>query len=217
MSRSIGTIHHWLFNKIQLYEELEEKLYNTYRKRFGDLIPDILADKREIYGFPVRGKRLEEIIDEDNIHGWLQGKIAAAETRQAAFLAEVISNFDKRATDLAKEIYADHGQKCGKDAQLKKETDTAPQIYKALNDYILDGMPCDTANRVTVKEDDQIKWEEEKCLHLEHWQRTKADIDLLYQLRQIWIENFVQGANSNYKYYFSRDNDSFEHSITKKS
>lgn len=215
MSRFLGPIHYWLFNKIELYEDLEANIVDGMKKKYGEQVEQIAREKEKQFGEPVYGKELEEIIDQGNIHGWLQDKIRRAETRQAAIIAAILKQQDNQALETLKEIYAEHGKDCGIDAAREKQVGNAPEIYKALNDYLLDGMPCDNVNRLKVQEPEQVVWEHTQCLHISYWQEAQADSAVLYELRKIWIENFVTHANSEYSYQYSHENNLFKHAIVK--
>lgn len=216
MSRFLGPIHYWLFNKIELYEDLEANVVDGMKKKYGESVEEIAQAKEDQFGAPVYGQELEEIIDQNNIHGWLQDKIRRAETRQASIIAELLREHGTAALEALKEIYAEHGKMCGKEAAREKAVGSAPEIYKALNDDLLDGMPCDNVNRIKVQEPEQVTWEHAQCLHVGFWQEAQADPVALYELRKIWIENFVAAANPAYQYQYAKENDLFKHAIVKK-
>lgn len=216
MSRMLGPIHHWLFHKIELFEELEKCLVTEFTHQFGSAVQTIVQENERRYGAPVLGQSLEEIIQTDNIHGWLQGRITAAETRQAATLTKVFNQFGTSARTTAEEVYRKHGRDCGRDAQSNKPVDSAPYLYRALHDYILDGMPCDQVNRMTLEEPDQVKWEHAECLHRRYWEEAEADLDFFYELRKIWTEQFIHEANPAFEYQFSHDAGIFRHAIRRK-
>lgn len=116
MSKTLGPIHYMMYEKI----------------KFQDKITDYLMDGhiQDIKPEPVSTKPLEEILDQENIHGYLQEKIDIVETRLAKAL--------KLAKDPDEKLYK-LGQECGKD----KDFSSFEQVFKALNTYLLDGMPCD--------------------------------------------------------------------------
>lgn len=70
MSATLGPIHYWLYEKIRNQEDLT-KVIAEYAKK-EEWLTDI---SKYVYILP----RLEDTIDEDNIHGWLQEKINDAE------------------------------------------------------------------------------------------------------------------------------------------
>ena len=113
---------------------------------------------------PVSTKPLEEILDQENIHGYLQEKIDIVETRLAKAL--------NLAKDPDEKLYK-LGQECGKD----KDFSSFEQVFRDLNTYLLDGMPCDqglsamvdgeslyliTNNNLHSKYDEEIDLEKSK-------------------------------------------------------
>lgn len=220
MSRFVGPVHHWLYNKISIHENLEKDLVSAFEERFGQDVSDIVKKNREQYGDLLPDKPLEEIIDSVNIHGWLQSKISIVETRQANILGDL---FDKYKTDgvlLANSIYEQNGTQYGKDASNKYNLDSAAAIHKILNDYILDGMPCDNASSITKNEKDYLEFVQSQCLHIGYWNKAGVDPNKMYDLRKIWNEAFVNAANSSFKYQVDQESingqEGFRHKIFKK-
>ena len=92
MSKFLGPIHYWLYGKIGHQEELTRALADVADKN-GWL--ENAAD------YTITLPALESVIDEGNIHGWLQSCIADAETRYAALvLAIVAQDEEKRLSQL---------------------------------------------------------------------------------------------------------------------
>lgn len=99
MSAFLGPIHFWLYNKIQFQESLIDELIR-YASSQGWSDSD-LADK---YGSKDR-RKLDEVIDESNIHGWLQSRIHDAEGRYAALVLDVAGDQEDRLTALKQAAY----------------------------------------------------------------------------------------------------------------
>ncbi|WP_311492654.1 hypothetical protein [uncultured Anaerococcus sp.] len=116
MSKTLGPIHYLMYEKI----------------KFQDKITDFLLDGdfSQIQYEPVSTKPLEEILDQENIHGYLQEKIDIVESRLAKALS-LCKNPSEKLFKL--------GQKCGKG----KDFSNFEEIFTDLNTYLLDGMPCD--------------------------------------------------------------------------
>jgi len=205
MSRFLGPIHNWLFNKIKLHEKLEEDIIENLKRYFGDSILEMAEEVRKTFGNPLEDKPLEELIDTDNIHGWLQSRISIAETRQAALITKAIKRYGDNGLDIIKESYKEQGAISGRDAREKYDLSKAEDLYRALNNYILDGMPCDNVNNITVNEEDKLEWRVYNCLHKAYWEKVDGDLDILYALRKIWIENFIKEGNPKFKYDFYKE------------
>ncbi|MCM0649835.1 hypothetical protein NBE98_15825 [Clostridium swellfunianum] len=220
MSAFLGPIHHWLFNKIRVHEELEGKILESYKSKYGSEIDQIIEAAESRYGEPLGRRPLEDQIDLSNIHQWLNSIIGKTETRLAYILGEVFRKHSEEAFEIAFDEYKKQGAECGLDAKKKGITNSAPEIYKALNDYMLEGMPCDRVNFVIETSDEFLKWKTTECLHRGYWREAGADIETLYKLRFAWVEAFVGNSNPEFKYTHSNgDNiDSlFIHEIKKSS
>ncbi len=203
MSRFLGPIHLWLFNKIRLYEDLEANIIKEIHDQVDPKITEIAQDLNIKIGNPMPNKPLEELINTNNIHGWLQEKIIIAETRQATLITHIVDKYGGKGLELVKEAYQRQGVECGEDAKTQYDISTAPQLYKALNNYILDGMPCDNVNNITTNDEDRLQWQVFSCLHKDYWESTEGDINVLYELRKIWISNFISNANPSFSYSFN--------------
>lgn len=201
LSRFLGPIHHWLFNKIRVFEETEEVLILELKEKGLD-VDNVVNSMRHDHGDLIGEASLEELIDTDNIHGWLQEKIRVVETRQAAIISKLMEKHGDMVLDVAKDVYCKMGRKYGEEVQGKNIKD-APTLYKALNNYILEGMPCDNVNSVIEKDDDHIVWNAVDCLHKNYWEAVDGDVQVYYTLRTGFINNFIETANEEFSYTFS--------------
>lgn len=200
MSRFLGPIHHWLFNKIIIFEEIEIELIKELKKNNID-VDTVVSHGRNTYGQLIPNKGLEELIDTDNIHGWLQENIRVVETRQAAIISDLTKIHGKIIERTAKKVYGHIGRKYGEEVKNENIQD-APTLYRALNNYILEGMPCDNVNSVVEKSQDSIAWDAVDCLHKTYWEQVDGDVKVYYDLRTSFINNFLEKANDKFKYSF---------------
>ena len=198
MSLFLGKIHYWLFNKILWFQELEDKIM--------ELVKDEKIDKKvfnekinKIYGEKITNKNLDEIVDKNNIHGWLQSKINSSEERVAAWVKVVLENCENPIKDL-EAIFKEKALIEAKDLKVFKNIFTAKEIYKAVNDRILDGMPCDRINEILILEDELVQWKRKICVHKELWNKENIDVEIFYRLRGVWIENFINELNPEFIY-----------------
>ncbi|QGU93938.1 hypothetical protein GOM49_01245 [Clostridium bovifaecis] len=202
MSRFLAPIHTWLFNKIKLYEALEQDVIDNLNNNPKTDIKDILTDISNKFQAPLDDSPLEAVIDVTNIHGWLQNRIRIAETRQAYLITKVAEKFGDEGLNLIKEAYIEQGKSAGNDAAEKYDVVTPNDLFKALNNYILEGMPCDSANSVMRNEEDILEWRTVTDLHKDYWEAVDGDAANFYELRRGWIESFVNSANPSFKYSF---------------
>ena len=183
MSAFLGPIHHWLYNKIQQQQAIVDELY-------------VLADKQQLlleaecnnlYG-EFENKPLEEMIDTGNIHGWLQERVSQVEYKYAYSITKLLNtNPDLKAS--IKAIVINNGRNLA--ITLKEYRLDATGIYKAITDNLLDGMPCDHANRVLKQSSDEVIWQRTLCVHSPYWEEIDGDITLYYDLRDAWLEAFI--------------------------
>lgn len=204
MSLFLGKIHYWLFNKVLWFEGLEDKVIEFTRAKIaeGDNLENEINLK---YGKKLENKNLEEIIDTSNIHGWLQSKIHSAEGRMAAWTSAILNN-DKEYIYELKKIYTEQGVNAAKEAKVKSSNATAEDIFNSMNDYILDGMPCDMVNEVITSNDEIVEWKRRICVHKEIWENEGVPVETFYDLRNQWISAFVKEMNNDYE-YIQLDND----------
>ena len=92
MSAFLGPIHYWLYNKIQLQEELIREIVSFGEKSSWKVFSDKkLAEEtvnKEL-------RPLNELIDVMNIHGWLQERIQDAESRYALLVTNILKEDEK--------------------------------------------------------------------------------------------------------------------------
>ena len=205
MSLFLGKIHYWLFNKIVWFEDLEEEIINLAKNEGLDI--DTLAKEiNNKYGERLPKLPLEDMIDTSNIHGWLQDKIHSAEYRLATWTVKILEKENGR--EKLEDLYIKQGLKAANEIiQSGRELDNAVDIYNAVNDYILDGMPCDRVNDVLLQEENKVLWKRRLCVHKNLWDAVGGDVNLFYSLRDLWISSFVNKVNSNYKYSFLGNNE----------
>ena len=177
MSAFLGPIHFWLYNKIQFQENLIDELvaYVT-AKGWSDKVDQYVSTDR---------RKLDEVIDKANIHGWLQSRIHDAEGRYAALVLDAAGD-DAEKFDALKEAARDFGAKQGLQAA------TAPEAFHRLDDLLLDGMPCDQVNRVRESDDARIAWDRTMDLHSEFWQGHGYRY---YALRQALVDGLLSATD----------------------
>ena len=204
MSLYLGKVHYWLFNKILWFEGLENEII-TLAKNEGLDIDNLSKEINDKYGEQTPQLPLEEMIDTSNIHGWLQEKISSAEGRMAAWTTKIINN-NSEVTLKMESIYTQQGIKAAKEVKDKGiELDTAVDIFNSINDYILDGMPCDRVNEVVTSEENVVEWNRRICVHGDIWNKEQGDVNYFYKLRSLWIKAFVTEINPNFEYIERED------------
>ncbi len=199
MSLFLGKIHFWLFNKILWFEGLENEIIYVAKSEGLDIL-NLQKEIEDKYGGKLPNKPLDEIIDKSNIHGWLQEKIYSSEGRIAAWTTIIIDN-RREAKEKLEEIYTNQGIMAAKEVNEKGFTlDSAEDIFNKVNDYILDGMPCDRVNEIINSNENCVKWTRRICVHKEIWDKESGDVEYFYFLRSLWIKAFVNEINTEFDY-----------------
>ncbi|MCQ2969940.1 MAG: hypothetical protein MJ191_07545, partial [Clostridium sp.] len=183
MSLFLGKIHFWLFNKVLWFQGLEEEIINLAKEE-GLNTEALSKEINSKYGQKTENKNLEEIIDTSNIHGWLQAKIHSAEGRMAAWTKAILENNKESMTKL-QDVYIKQGKTAADEVKKQREITNARDIYDSINDYILDGMPCDRVNEIIVSEEENVKWKRRLCVHKDIWEKENIDVAIFYKLRSL--------------------------------
>lgn len=179
MSMFLGPVHYWLYGKIGNQEGLT-RLFAESALEDGRL-DDISEYVSEL-------PPLETVIDDGNIHGWLQSRIGDAERRYAALVIALTSKDPGAIDSLTEEAYA-FG------AQHALPEGTAPaEAYKAFEDFFVNGMPCDQVNLVTENTDQALSWEQTQDLHAGAWASQGGDVSTYYQLRKSVMDGMLSGS-----------------------
>ena len=195
MSAFLGPIHHWLFNKIKLVEERERKLVFAFSEKYGAEIDEIASANRTKYGEYYDGTSLEELVGQAAIHEFLSMEIAKVETREAALIAALISKYGEEAKALALATAKEHGRAFGEGQTADADTDdaTADDVYKAVKNTFLDGMPCDHVVEVKEATETELVEMHTDCLHRAYWKTAGADEVTMCDYLGSWIDGIVAG------------------------
>ena len=155
MSRFLGPIHYWLYGKIGHQEALTQAF----------------ADIAAMHGWLENASdytktlpALESVIDEGNIHGWLQSRIADAETRYAALVLAVLTEDEERRLPRLQQAAFVFGRANTLNTGISPE-----EAYKAFDSFFVNGMPCDRVNVVTGNDADALTWQETQDVHGGYW------------------------------------------------
>lgn len=181
MSQFLGPIHYWLYSKIENQENLTKSL-----EEYGKNQEWIAEESQWTKEFPP----LESAIDEGDIHGWLQEEVRNGEIRWAKLVTELIKEDESRWEEI-KEVAYDFG------VRHPFEEDENPEaIYRQMENFFVNGMPCDHVNMVMESNPQGIMWKQTQDLHKEYWREVGGDPKQYYTLR----ENVIEGMLSNTGY-----------------
>lgn len=191
MSKFLGPIHYWLHSKITLLERIELTALNQLSQKGIDISSLSAWDAR--YGAPNPDEVLEEVINQGNIHGWLQQRIAQAETRFAAKVTELHAQHGPSIIHEFTNAFESYAIQAA--AHVKQTGDwdgTLQAAHKQLHNFILEGMPCDQAGAVTLNEKEVFQWKAERCLHQGYWQTVSGNAEHHYLFRDSFNDAFLK-------------------------
>lgn len=165
MSAFLGPVHFWLYDKIGRQEELT-KAVALYASENG-----WIADQNDyIKDLPA----LEGVIDTGNIHGWLQNQIHDAETRYANLICSITDGHSERMDEI-QDVAAGFGRSNG-----CSSAESPADVYRAFEDFFVNGMPCDRVNVVGSEDDSEVSWEMTQDIHAQYW---NGDASRYYTIR----------------------------------
>jgi len=183
MSAFLGPIHYWLYNKIRLQQEIVEELFILGKENGLSLE----AECKKLYG-AFEKKSLEEMIDHYNIHGWLQERVSQVEYKYAYCITKLLES-NPGVSEQLKSILNSFGSRLA--LTLKDNNPNAITIFKAISDNLLDGMPCDHANRLIEQSEDMVIWTRSVCVHSSYWEEVGGDVKVYYELRDAWLKGLT--------------------------
>lgn len=149
MSKNLGPVHYMMYEKIKFQDKITNFLLDGNTE----------AIDKEFS--PVSTKPLEDLIDQDNIHGWLSARIDQVENRLAKAMA-LSANPREKMHEL--------GKLEGKDEDLSN----LKLVFDKLNQRMLDGMPCDRALRAGIDEEGNLLLITDNNLH-DKYQKEAID------------------------------------------
>ena len=123
----------------------------------------------------------------------------------AAWTKVILENNQDYILDMRK-VYENQGVNAANEAKESLENINAETIFNSMNDYILDGMPCDRVNEVIDSSEESIMWKRRVCVHKNIWENEGILVDVFYELREQWINAFVNTMNNDYEYVKLEDN-----------
>ena len=189
MSAILGPIHHWLFRKIKIQNDLTNAIIDVAKDKELNVAP--LADIDEKFGSLPEGD-LGNIIDPTNIHGWLQDKIAIVE-RGLAYVTKTLTDNNPDAIGVICECAREFGVKNAVEADA-----TPADGFEYYENTFVSGMPCDGVNMVVNEDSDEITWQETVDIHKQYWDEVGVDVALFYEIRNAMIEGVFAGSDLSY-------------------
>lgn len=168
-----------MYDKIKFQEELIDNLLN----RLGN--EDMKAKVNEL-GVPEKGN-LRDIIDQSDIHGWLQKRVNLSE-RRLALATHILYELgleDRILTTLENLGEAEHFKGNALDA------------LQWMHEHFTDGMPCDRAIQPLEAEENYVHFEIAVDVHRPYWSVYGLE-DYYWQMRK----HYMMGLLKNTDYHF---------------
>ncbi len=211
MSATLGHIHYWLYKKIQLIVTREQLIADRTRTVIDSLSDELHQMSLDTYGTPIDPTTaLETIIDHSNIHGWLSNQIQIASVREATFIKDLLDCVDgKQALPTISAIlasFAVQGKACAAIAKEQLSPITAETIYKELQNFYVNGMPCDGGDQIITQTADTFSWIGNHRLQLPYWKTAGVDPKFMALAYQTWFESFVKELSPTHTFTVTEDN-----------
>lgn len=185
MSAFLGPIHTWLYNKIKFQDDLTKKIMDMVSHKGYD--EKLLSQLDNRYGTLEKGE-LADIIEENNIHGWLQERIATVENRLAFLVTILTDEHAERIMDINDAVY-----EFGKDHAIPDGL-SVKETHDYLDSLLLNGMPCDRVNEVTNEDDNSIAWKQMTDIHEPYWKMINGNVEYYYAIREGLILGMLENS-----------------------
>ncbi len=193
MSKFLAPIHSWLFNKVKLSESIEKEIIAAFNLATDPADQPFLTNLYKSIGTPLGDEAIEDLIDVNNIHGWLQGRIHQTEQRSAALITYVIQHKPNGLSQL-EEVYKAIGKSLIPIYALNGAI-TPEMAFKKIHDILLEGMPCDRVHQIVSQDATHIRWDAYQCLHQNYFEKVDGEISTYYALKSVLISALLSEAN----------------------
>lgn len=149
MSAFLGPIHELMYHRILMQESLTDKFlcFAKDQEKIKDLREKVDAQYPRSEEVP-----LEQIIDQSNIHGWLDNRVNTVENRLSMVVSAILEA-DENSLSQLKQIAGQFGAE-----QSQQSPDTAEDLYRQFDRLLLDGMPCAGGRMVESSSPDEVVW-----------------------------------------------------------
>lgn len=205
MSAFLGQIHFWLYKKIQLLVEREKLILEKTNNVVGDLADELHQVAIDTYGQPIDPEiPLDQLIDHDNIHGWLSSQIQRASVREAAFIKDLLDcvSGDQSVPTIAGilDAFAMQGKACGILAKESLTEESGEAIYNALQNFYVNGMPCDGGDQIIDINPQHFQWIGDHHLQIPYWRTAGIDPNFMALSYQTWFEFFTKHISDSFEF-----------------
>ncbi len=190
MSAFLGPIHIWLYNKIKFQDEIVKDIAKAVLTKEEEI--ELLSLMDERFGVLEEGN-LADIIDQNNIHGWLQDRIKVVENHLAFLVTAVTREHSEKIREISDVAY-----KYGKEHAVKNEL-SVKEVYDYLDNILLNGMPCDRVNDVINVEENSVTWNQTVDIHEPYWESNNGNVEYYYEIRESLIIGTLYNSGMCYQ------------------
>lgn len=183
MSLFLGRIHYIMYDKILFQEEILDKLLELLDEEKR------LELKKELdKEFPLERGNLEDIIDESNIHCWLNERVIRSENRLAKAVSILLRDFD---LEKLKNKFFEIGE--------NYEAGESPmEVFSFITSKFLDGMPCDHALAILKNDEDEFVFTLASDVHKSIW-GNYVEPEIYWMLRDSLILGSLSSTSLKYQ------------------
>ncbi len=190
MSRFLAPIHFLMYDKVLFLEAFVEN--------YIDIAKDNNVELKELNSLgEIEKSPLDRIIDEDNIHLWIQKKVEIVENRFAYVVSEILKSDKELMIELLKYSY-----RKGRNENFNSNVDDA---FKFIISRFLDGMPCDNSISIIESNEDFVKFIIEIDNHEKFWEYGISS-ETYWEIRN----KYIKGLLSSSRYDLFVENNIYE-------
>lgn len=198
MSIAFGPVHYWLFDQIRLVDGRTDLLLDHLSGiRSQQEIKQLDEGISGRFGQKIGDTALEELVFPPAIHQGLSYLIARIEAREAAVFAAF---GDKR--EGLEDLYREQGRRVAEmvAGEAQNGNPNAKEIFEALMNIKLVGMPCDKVVELVSADGRKAVWRQVQFLQKETWGAGGADFEALFRHHGFWLEGFARELNPAARY-----------------
>ena len=203
MKEKLAPIHFIQHNRIRIQENLEEFLIDLYS------LQDLDQESTELHGERSAAVPLQNQIDHDNIHGWLESHLIANEKRMAILVKEIT---EKKGEESLKNAYAEFGQMLGASLKENIQFHSGQELYGYISSIVLDGMPCDKINVLIESGDHHITWHNVRDIHGKYFEDVGLRGSYFYDLRESFLTGFLKSVG-DLSFVMNRTSEAIENRV----
>lgn len=183
MSLFLGRIHYIMYDKILFQEEILDNLLNFLEEEKRNELKKDLDEE-----FPLEKGNLEDIIDESNIHGWLNERVVRSENRLAKAVSILLRDFD---LEKLKNKFFEIGKNY-------KAGEAPMEVFSFITSKFLDGMPCDHALAILKNDEDEFVFTVLSDVHKSIW-KGYVSPEIYWVLRDSFILGSLNSSDLSFE------------------